>query len=102
MCDNEQTTASLGHGPLGPVHSDELSVQHSVGPPIPEFPQEPEEGSHRPSSVVRQEAGDILPDQPLDAKASSQRQELKREVAARIIQSESFSGDGERLTWSSA
>lgn len=97
MCDNEQTAPSLGHGPREPVHSDILSVQHSVGPPIPEFPQEPEEGAHRPSVVVRQESGDILPRQPRDAKTSSQRQELKREVAARIIQAEPLSRDAEGL-----
>jgi hypothetical protein len=37
---------------------------------------------------MRQESGDILPDQPVGPNSLSQRQELKREVAARISQSE--------------
>jgi hypothetical protein len=45
MSDNEDATPSLGH-------SEVLSVQDSVGPPIPEFRQAPEEGSKVPSSVA--------------------------------------------------
>jgi hypothetical protein len=44
-CHNEHTAALLGH-------SEELSVKNSVGEPIPEFCQPPEEGSKRPSSVI--------------------------------------------------
>jgi hypothetical protein len=44
MSDNEHTTAALGH-------SEPLSVQDSVGPPIPQLPQRPEEGAKVPSSV---------------------------------------------------
>ena len=32
-------------------NSEVLSVQHSVGPPVPELPQPPEEGAKIPSSV---------------------------------------------------
>ena len=53
--DNEHTAASLGH-------SEELSVQNSVGEPIPELAQEPEEGAKVPSSVAGQDAGDVFPD----------------------------------------
>jgi hypothetical protein len=42
--DNEHTAASLGHSEI-------LSVKHSVGEPIPEFDQAPENGTKVPSSV---------------------------------------------------
>jgi hypothetical protein len=42
--DNEHAAASLGH-------SEVLSVKHSVGEPIPEFDQAPENGTKVPSSV---------------------------------------------------
>ena len=42
--DNEHTAAALGH-------SKELSVKNSVGEPIPELPQHPEEGSKIPPAV---------------------------------------------------
>ncbi|MBP9756650.1 MAG: hypothetical protein KBD40_16770 [Phenylobacterium sp.] len=41
VSDNEHTTAPLGH-------SEELSVKHSVGEPIPELAQRPEEGTKVP------------------------------------------------------
>jgi len=37
--DNEHTVASLGYAEV-------LSVQHSVGPPIPALPQRPDDGTH--------------------------------------------------------
>ncbi len=40
--DNDDTTALLGH-------SEVLSVQNSVGDPIPESSQRPEDGTHCPS-----------------------------------------------------
>jgi hypothetical protein len=43
MSDNEHTAAALGH-------SEELSVKHSVGEPIPEFDHAPENGTKVPSS----------------------------------------------------
>jgi hypothetical protein len=43
MSDNEHTAASLGQ-------SEVLSVQDSVGPPIPELCQPSEEGAKVPSS----------------------------------------------------
>jgi hypothetical protein len=45
VSDNEHTAAALGH-------SKELSVKHSVGPPIPEFAQAPEYGTKVPSFVA--------------------------------------------------
>ena len=53
MSDNEDATAALWN-------SGKLSVKNPVGEPIPAFAQEPEEGSKIPSSVTRQEAGDVL------------------------------------------
>jgi len=44
MSDNEDATTSLWD-------SEVLSVEHSVGEPIPEFSQRPEEGTKVPSSV---------------------------------------------------
>jgi hypothetical protein len=44
MRDNDDATASLRD-------SEVLSVQHSVGPPIPEFFQRPDDGAKIPSSV---------------------------------------------------
>jgi hypothetical protein len=90
MSDNEHAAPSLGN-------SEELSVKNPVGEPVPEFPQESKDGSKRPSSVIRQDAGDVLPHHPAGAKASSQGKELKGEIAARVIQSSALSGDGERL-----
>ncbi|WP_297846278.1 hypothetical protein [Pseudomonas sp.] len=43
ISDNEDATAALGY-------SEVLSVKNSVGDPIPELPQDPEEGSKRPAS----------------------------------------------------
>jgi hypothetical protein len=45
MSDKEDTTATLGN-------SEELSVQNSVGDPIPEFPQRPDDGTHIGSVVA--------------------------------------------------
>ena len=39
MSDNEDATTLLGD-------AEELSVQNSVGDPIPEFSQRPEDGTH--------------------------------------------------------
>jgi hypothetical protein len=57
MSDNEDATASLGY-------SEMLSVENSVGDPIPAFDQHPEEGSKRPSVVDRQDTGDVFPHHP--------------------------------------
>jgi hypothetical protein len=43
ISDNEHTAAALRY-------SEELSVKHSVGEPIPEFDQAPEDGTKVPSS----------------------------------------------------
>jgi malate synthase len=86
MSDNEDATAPLWYSKV-------LSVKNSVSEPIPELPQDSEEGSKRPSVVNRQDAGDVLPYQPSGPQALSKSSELKGEVATRIIQSCSESGD---------
>jgi hypothetical protein len=67
-CDNEDTASSLGDGTRVAVHSGILSVHDPVGPPIPEVLQPPDEGTKSPSSVLRQDTGDVFPDEPRRAK----------------------------------
>jgi hypothetical protein len=88
MSDNEHTAASLGH-------SEVLSVQHSVGEPIPEFDQPPEDGTKVPSSVARQNAGDVLPHHPAGPCAVSKPKKLEGQVAAVVSQSSSEARDAE-------
>jgi hypothetical protein len=95
MSDKEDATASLGHSKV-------LSVQNSVGEPIPEFPKRPEDGTKRPSSVDGQDTGDVFPHDPLRAKKSDQSAELQREIAAIIVESASQTGDGEGLAGGSS
>lgn len=102
ISDKEHTTPSLWHSSSETACSHILSVKGSVGPPKPAFPHEPEDGSKRPSVIVRQNAGDIFPDDPVGANSLSQREELKREVAARIVQAEALSCDAEGLAGGSA
>jgi len=88
ISDNEDATAPLWC-------SGKLSVKDSVGPPIPAFAQEPEEGSKIPPVVRRQEAGDVLENQPWHPKLVSHAKGDEGEVAARIIQAESLSRHAE-------
>jgi hypothetical protein len=90
MSDNEHTAASLGH-------AEELSVKHSVGEPIPELDQTPEDGTKIPSSIRRQDAGDVLPNQPPGPQSVSQPKIFKGQVATVVAQSSSEAGDAERL-----
>jgi hypothetical protein len=92
---NEDATTTLGH-------SEELSVQNSVSDPIPEPCQRPDDGSKRPSSVNRQDAGDVFPDDPAGSDSRSQSEKLQREVAARVIQSKPVTGERERLAGGSS
>jgi hypothetical protein len=93
MSDKEHTPPSLRDSPAKPVHSHVLSVKHSVGEPIPEFAQAPEYGTKIPSSVRRQDAGDVLPDQPTGAQALSQEKIFERQVATVVCQSASKASD---------
>jgi hypothetical protein len=102
MSDNEDTLPSLWDGTRVSVHSDILSVQDSVGPPIPAFSQPPDEGTKSPSSVLRQDTGDVFPDDPARAKCASQSKEVQSEATARVGKSLSQSCDGEGLAGSSS
>jgi hypothetical protein len=86
VSDNEHTAASLGHSEI-------LSVKHPVCEPIPEDCQPSEEGTKVPSSSGGQNAGDVLPDQPVGAISFSNGKIGKHEVATRVIQSFSESCD---------
>jgi len=57
MSDNDDSAASLGD-------SEVLSVQHAPGEAIPEFCQRPDDGTHVPSAMRRQEARDVFEDDP--------------------------------------
>jgi hypothetical protein len=86
MSDNEHATAPLWN-------SEVLSVQDSVGEPIPEFDQPSEEGTKVPSSARRQDAGDVLPHHPSGACAIKKPEKLERQLAALVIHSASKAGD---------
>jgi hypothetical protein len=90
MSYNEDATASLGH-------SEELSVQHSPGATIPDVSQRPEDGAKVPSAIRRQDAGDVFPDDPSRPHSASKAAKVDGQVATRITQATSSSGDGERL-----
>ena len=89
MSDNEHTTASLGH-------SEVLSVKNAVGEPIPELPQPSEQGSKR-SGFVRQNAGDVFPQNPLGAIAVNDAKKCEGEVAPRVSKSFAKSRNAEGL-----
>jgi hypothetical protein len=90
MRDNEDSTTALGY-------SEVLSVQHSVGEPIPEFDQRPEEGTKVPASSRRQDTGDVFPDNPTGLEFVSQPKKGESEVAPRVGKSFAESGNGEGL-----
>jgi hypothetical protein len=95
ISDNEHTAASLGN-------SKELCVQDSVGPPIPDLPQRPEEGTKIPSGSAGQDAGDVFPDNPFRLVSVCNSEVGEHEVATRISQSFSESGNAEALAGSPA
>lgn len=90
MADNEHTLASLGQ-------AEELSVQAAVGPPVPEFPQAPEEGSKIPSVPRGTDSRHVLPDNPCRPFASHQSKKDEGQVATGIGQSAPETGDREAL-----
>jgi hypothetical protein len=90
MADNEDATTALGHSEI-------LSVKNSVGEPIPEFRQRPEDGAKDCSAVNGQDTGDVFPDQPPGLLDFSKSEEFEGQVATRVIQSKSLSGLGEGL-----
>ena len=100
--DNEHTAPALRDGFLVPVHSAPLSVQHPVGPPVPQLPQRPEEGTKVPSSSRRQHAGDVLPDNPSRPKTLSDAKKDKHEVSSGVRESLAEPRDGEGLAGGSS
>ena len=94
-CDNEDSTTTLGN-------SEVLCVQHSVGPPIPELAQRPEEGSQDPSSVNRQDTWDVFPNHPTGSKVGNDAKVGEGEVSAWVVKSFAESSDGEGLTGAAA
>jgi len=92
VADNEHTAATLGD-------SKPLSVKNSVGEPIPEFAQRPEEGSKIPSFAATEDARHVFPNDPLGLHDSSKLDESEGQVATRVSQSASESCDAERLAW---
>jgi hypothetical protein len=95
MSDNEDATPSLGNSEI-------LSVQNSIAPPIPEFPQPSKEGSKVPSAVARQDAGDVLPNAPAGAILVKNSKIDEHEVASRIIEAASEPCDAEALAGGSS
>jgi hypothetical protein len=95
VSDNEHTATSLGH-------SEPLSVQHSVGEPIPELCQPPEEGTKVPSSSRGEHTGDVFPNAPAGTEAVKKAEIDEGQVATRVSQSFAESGDGEGLAGGSS
>jgi hypothetical protein len=84
-----------------PTLSDVLSVQDSVGPPIPELPQGVEEGSEGAASVHRQETRHVFINDPLGSQVVNQAEIGKGEVAAWVGESAPETGHGKSLArWS--
>jgi hypothetical protein len=90
ISDNEHASASLGNSKV-------LSVKHSVGEPVPEFDQPSEYGTKIPSSIGRQDAGDVLPHHPAGPESLSQPKIFEGQVTTVVCQSASESRDAERL-----
>jgi hypothetical protein len=95
ISDNEDATAALWN-------SEVLSVKHSVGEPIPEFDQRPEEGSKIPSFVRRQYAGNVFPDDPARLCSVNKAKIFEGQVATSVCQSFAQTGDAERLAGGSS
>jgi hypothetical protein len=84
--DNEHTPSSLRDGTRVTVHSHPLSVQHSVGEPVPELDQRPEEGTKVPSSSRRQDTRDVFPDEAARPDAINQAEIDEGEVSAGVCE----------------
>ena len=92
MADNEDATASLWD-------SEVLSVKDSVGPPIPEFSQRPEEGTKVPASPGGQDAWNVLPNDPARSEALGDPGKSEGQLTTRVIHASALSSDGEGLAW---
>jgi hypothetical protein len=90
MSDKEQATASLWDSPT-------RNVQHSPEDMKPEFSQSIEKAAERFPLVGSEDARYILPDNPIRPHSFNNSEQGKCDVATRVIQSFSESGNGERL-----
>jgi hypothetical protein len=88
--DNEHATAPLWN-------SEVLSIQHPVGPPIPELAQPSKEGREIPSSVTGKDSGHVLPNQPAGAISCNDRKVGEGEVPAWVSQAFAKARDTEGL-----
>jgi hypothetical protein len=101
MSDNEDPPATLRHRPpsarvsMQRTASNALRVEGPIGPLVPEFSQRPEDGSKIPSSVRRQNTGDVFPQEPLDLEVVREREEREREVSSGVCETFSETGNGE-------
>ena len=90
MSDNKDATASLCHAGI-------LSVKDTPPTRIPAFFHLIEEGSVVVPPSARKQAGYVLEDKPPRFKLSTNSKGDKCEVATRVIQSKTASGDAEGL-----
>lgn len=95
MSDKEDSTTSLGHSEI-------LSVQHSVGEPIPELNHRPEDGAKVPPSSRRQDAGDVFPDNPPRTNGSGETKKLERKTSSLVRESATETGETEALAGSTS
>jgi hypothetical protein len=75
MSDKEDSTATLGYSETG-------SVQNPPADPIPAFAQRPDNGSHIPSSVNREQPGDVFKDKPSGMKFFQQTHNFAEQTGA--------------------
>jgi hypothetical protein len=93
--DNEHAAPSLGD-------SEVSTVQHSVGEPIPEFSQRPEEGAKVSPSIGRQDAGHVFPDEPRWTTLAKDFSESEGKLATRVSHAFAFSVNAKTLARRSA
>jgi hypothetical protein len=73
------------------------SIENPVGPPIPNGPHLVDEAGHISSTVTRQEAGNVLQQNPTGSNRLSDSEELECEDAALSVKAASLSGNTEVL-----
>jgi hypothetical protein len=85
------------HAPSPLGYSEVLSVQHSIGDAIPAVSQRPEDDSHIPSSFWRQEARDVLKDDPTGMELIHEPDDVPEEAGSFASQALATSCDAEVL-----
>lgn len=94
MSDSEHALAPLRHAEV-------LCVQHCPRERIPDLIHCSQEKPKVSSFGGRQEAGHVLEDEPTGCKSSNNSQGDEGQVAARVIQAKTFSGDAVGLAGAS-